>query len=464
MLDLIAFVRACEAEPSIELQVWLLINEVLAHDGLQQYDEADSLVTHFFDMYFDREEVSDCYRAKFYMWRMHLSALSGALVTMTVAYTEALKYAQALDNTFRASLYVDGAAAYFEGREYDSTLALARRGQDLIGTPQTYNERNVTARALLWEAEAQLWLGTELSGARAKLGQASGLYTGLGNTAKVAIATALLGQVYAAEGDTSQALSSMATATQLARQAGTVRSQAYTLWHYGRLLRHGGDFGAAQPVLSQALEAAKVCQEFYVEVAYDLARLHEQRRAYGQATHFYQVVLDAPRPRRLAAALAAQRKAEAAQVRLMLIETERSLARSERRLQRVLYAGSGGLALLLVLGGAGFLFLLRRHQPPKPPLVVEKATGGVRIIPTNLPTGLSLDQLKQRFQNKMEAERPGRCWAYAYAALLDPELVLPYLKEGEPWLVDLAEHVEADSLPRSYGQMGSSLALTVARP
>ena len=462
MLDLIAFVRACETQPSIELQNWLLNNEVFVLDRLEQYERADTLVTRFFDTYFDKEETSDYYRAKFYMWRFKLRSLAGALVDMTVAYTEAQRYAKALDKTFRASLYVDGALAYFEGREYDKTLALAQQGRDLIGTPQTYDERQIVARALLWEAEAQLWLDTDLPQAREKLGQAIAFYSGLDNASKVAVATSLLGQVHAAEGDTSQALSVMPTATQLARQSGTVRSQAYTLWHHGRLLRHHKDYDAAQPVLTQALEAAKICQEFYLEAAYDLARLHEQQRAYDQATHFYQVVLDAPRPRRPAAALAAQRKAEAAQVRLMLIETEQRLAQSERRLQHVLYAGSGGFALLFVLGGAGFLFVLRRNQPPKPPLVVEKATGGFRIIPVNLPTGLSLDQLKQRFQDKMEAERAGRCWAYAYAALLDPELILPYLKEGPPWLADLAEHVEADSLPNNRTLMQCVIAIETA--
>ena len=462
VLDLATLFRDCEEEVPVDVEVWLLNNEVFVLDKLEQYEKADTLVTRFFDTYFDKEGISDYYRAKFYMWRFKLRSIAGALVDMVVAYAKAQEYAKALDNTFRASLHVDGAHAYFEGREYEQARTLAQQAQGVIGTPNTYDERDVTARALLLEAEAMLWLDTDLPQAREKLGQAIAFYSGLDNASKVAVATSLLGQVHAAEGDTSQALSVMPTATQLARQSGTVRSQAYTLWHHGRLLRHHKDFDAAEPVLMQALEAAEIYQEFYLEVAYDLARLHEQQRAYNQATHFYQVVLNASVPRRYASALEARRKAEAAEARLMLIEAERRLVKSERRLQRLLYTGSGGLVLLLVLGGAGVLFVLRRHQPPKPPLVVEKATGGVRIIPTNLPSGLSLDQLKQRFQDKMADERAGRCWAYAYAALLDPELVLPYLKEGPPWLADLAEHVEADSLPNNRALNQCVIAIETA--
>jgi len=200
----------------------------------------------------------------------------------------------------------------------------------------------------------------------------------------------------------------------------------------------------------QALEAAEISREFYLETAYELARLYEQRREYRQAAYFYQVVLGAPRPRRHAAAVEAQRKAEAAEVRLLLLESRRSL-------QRVLYAGAGGIAFLFVLFGVGFLFLRRQHKAPRQSLVVQKARGGVYIIPRNLPTGLSLSDLKDRFQQALEAERVGRCMAYAYAALLDPALVLPYLDDA--WLAD---HVEADSLPNNRALLQCVIAIETA--
>ena len=47
VLDLAASFRDCEQKIPVDIELWLLTAEVLAHDGLQQYDEADSLVTRF---------------------------------------------------------------------------------------------------------------------------------------------------------------------------------------------------------------------------------------------------------------------------------------------------------------------------------------------------------------------------------------------------------------------------------
>ena len=452
-LDLVTFVREeCEDE-GLELELWLLINEVFVLDKLERYDKADSLVSRFFDIYLDQEETSDGYRARFYMWRMHLRALSGAIIDMALAYGEALKYADFLSKPNRASLYADGAYAYFEGGDYQESLVQAKRAQNLIGTPATYYEYDVIARALLLEAEALLHLDRELPLAREKLGRAIRLYDDLSNPSKIAVATAILGHIHAAEGDTSRAFSVLAGATELAEESGTARSQAYTLWRYGRLLRQAGDFDAAEPVLVRAFEAAQIRPEFYFEAAYELAYLYEQQEEYDRAKHFFRAVVDAPRPQRYSAAMKAQRKVEEAEVRLVLLDSKQHLAEAEKRHRRTLYASGGGFVFLLMLGGVGFLFLRQRYKPTKPPLVVEKARGGVHIIPVNLPTGLGLDQLKQRFQDKMEDPRAGRCWAYAYAALLDPGLVLPFLKAGAqadaPWLADLVKHVEADSVPNN---------------
>ena len=145
ILDLASLVRDCEGEPPVELELWLLNNEVFALDRLERYEEASVLVTHFFDAYFD--EASDLYRARFYLWRLHLNALSGAVVEMISDYAEAQQYAHALDTTRRAGLYLDGAYAYLEIDQHETTLALTQKALDLIGTPQSYDERNVTARA-----------------------------------------------------------------------------------------------------------------------------------------------------------------------------------------------------------------------------------------------------------------------------------------------------------------------------
>ena len=48
VLDLAVFVRECEGDVSQELELWLLINEVFALDGLERYEEANERVDSFF--------------------------------------------------------------------------------------------------------------------------------------------------------------------------------------------------------------------------------------------------------------------------------------------------------------------------------------------------------------------------------------------------------------------------------
>ncbi len=431
LLDLTALFRDCEEEIPVDIELWLLTAEVLAHDGLQQYAEADTLVNRFFDTYFDKEETSDFYRAKFYMWWMHLSALSGALVDMVVAYTEAQKYADSLDVTHRASHYLDGAYAYMiRMGEYEAALLLIQDARALISRTDTLiRARQVRARALLLEGEAGLWLRRELPQVRETLREAAQLYSRLGDTSRVAIATTLLGLAHAAEGDTSAALSHLATASHLAERSGSIRSRAFTHWRHGKVLRQSGNHDAALPVLRKALEAAKICQEFYLEAAYELAWLFEERGKFDEATSYYRIVLDAPTPRSFSAALEAKRKTDAAVFHLLLIESKR-----EHRRNRSL----NGILLLMVVGLA-FMFLLRRWRPLSP--VIEHGEGGM-YLPYEMPTGLSLDELKARFQTIPDiTELATRRLAYAYAILFERALIRAYVTD--PYL---QPQVEEDRL------------------
>lgn len=429
LLDLVAFVRDCENEISLDLELWLLINEVLAFDGLERYEEASLLVTHFFEVYFD--EASDLYRARFYLWRLHMNALSGTIVEMITDYAEAQQYAHALDTTRRAGLYLDGAYAYREINQHETTLALTQKALDLIGTPQSYDERNITARALLSAGEAHLWLGTQLSQAKEKLRLSARLYGALGDTAKVTMATTVLGMVYAAEGDTSRALATMIEAAALAQQAGSTRSKTYTLYRQGQLLRQSRDFQAAQPVLLQAFEAATAHREFYLEIACELARLHEQRRQFDEAARYYRTVVEAPKPSGFLAMLKARQQVEIARASLALIENERQ----RRRLHLVL----GGLLVLVALVGSGLVLLWRR--PRRLAAALESKSNGM-FIPRRLPTGRTLDNLVAHFRKQVKVHLLGLHLAYLFATLFEPELILPHL--DDPWLI---EHLEQDNLP-----------------
>ncbi len=281
LLDLAAFIRVCKNKVPLELELWLLNNEILALDGLERYGEASAKVDLFFTTYFD--DSPELYQARFHLWRLRLKALNGNFLEMVVSYTEAQRYADALDATLRANLYLDGAYAYIGILEYETALRLTQEARDLIREPETYEERMATARALLLRAEVQMWLNLRLDEVKQMFRASSGLYQTLGDTVHAAIATALLGMTYAAEGDTSQALAEMDTAVQLAQQAGKVRSQVYTLYRRGQLLRQAGDFETARPVLSQALEASSTFQEFRLRILYELARLYEQQHDYKRA-------------------------------------------------------------------------------------------------------------------------------------------------------------------------------------
>ncbi len=426
LLGLAAFVRECQDEISLNLELWLLINEVFALDGLERYEEAASLVTHFFDVYF--EEASDGYRARFYLWRLHLSALSGAVYDMVKDYAEAQQYAHALDSTRRAHLYLDGAYAYIGINEHQTALRLTQKAQDLIGTPESNEERTAMARALLLAAEAQLWLGTHLDEVKQKLRLSSTLYGTLNDTSNVAITTTLLGLTYAAEGDTSDALAELSTAVLRAQQAGSVRSQVYAAYRYGQLLRKAGNLDAAKGPLSQALDASKTLGEFHLRILYELARLYEQQLDYKQAMRFYQRVVEAPQPSGLAEEVGAALQAREGLARMGLVEQ----ARSRTRFAVV------SVLLLLVLGVGFFLFVRQR----KAPVSVIEAKGNGVFIPRRLATGRTLDELVAYFREQVKVKLLSLHLAYLFATLFEPELILPYL--DDPWLI---KYVEQGNLP-----------------
>ena len=434
VLDLARYVRECERGVSVQLELWLLNNEAL--DGLQRYEEVAALVDRFFDAYFDEDDTSDFYRAKFYLWRLHFSALNGADAGMIRDYIEAQAYAGELDAINRAHLILNGAYAYYHATLYETALLLINQAQDLIQAPQTYDEQMVSARALMFGAEARLEIGQELPQVREQLGQVTDLYRTLGDSSNVVIATTLLGLTHAAEGDTSTALLRMQQATEIVGQSGSVHSRVFSHWRYGQLLRQSGALHEAEPVLLQASEVARAHQEYYLDVAYELALLYDQRRELPQATRYYQAVVDAPRPTRLAKALEAERKAHVAENRLLLIESER-----QRQRDRTII----GVLLLIVLV-CGFVFLYRWRYPPTG---IEHGKNGV-YIPRIMPAGLTLDELKERFQKAADSALVGRRLAYIYATLYDPDLVCSYVTDDH-----LREQIETDRIKNNTALFNS---------
>ena len=435
LLDLAAFVRTCASERSpddslsLALDLWLRNNEVLALVGLDSLNEASTLIDHFFDAFF--EEAPERYRARFLLWRLHLHARAGRALAVITAYAEAQRYAHALDATSRASLYLDGAYAHVGVHDYETGLVLIDKARALLGEPETYAARRAAARALLLGAEAHLRLGAELQRATVQFSQAARLYGELGDASRVAVATTLRGMTYAAQGDTTRALAVMDSAATLARQSGDVRSRTLTRYRQGQLLRQAREFVAAEPVLRQALDVAGNGGEYVLGIAYELAMLYEARRELNHAERCYQTVVEAPRPGGFAEALDAERKAHTAEIRLLLI-------RSERRHARLVWA-LGALGLLLNLVSVGCVLLWRRRTRPATSAAEPKHNGV--YIPKHRPTGLSLEALTQRFQQAVEPELLGSRLACLYAVLFDPDLVLAYI--DDPYL---KPQVETDSV------------------
>ena len=428
ILDLTAFVRECEGELPVEREVWLLTAEVFALERLQRYDEAFEIVDRFFDAYFD--EASENYRARFYNWRLHLSALSGNGVGMIKDYAEAQKYAAALDRINLAWLHINGAYAYMRIREYEAALRLMNEARMLVGRAESYDDSLALARIIQGAAEARLHLGRELDQAREDFREAARLYEVLGDTSRIATALTMLCQTYAAQGDTSRALSEMETAVVLARTSGSVRNETYALFRQGQLLRRWGDLVPAEPVLRKALDASANVQEFRLRIAYELALLYEEWDKLDRAARYYRTVIDTPTPGDFMAALETRRKQQEAQIRLLLIENGRHQTR--------FYVALSGLLVVLV-GGSVLFLLLRRRRPPEPSLV-EKKSNGV-FVPRKMPTGLSLEAVEQRFVRAVDSRKLGRRLAWIYAVLLDTALILPFIDDAY-----LARQVEAYDL------------------
>lgn len=445
VLDLAAFVRECQQERSLELELWLLINETFALDGLQRYDEASAFVARFFETFFD--EASDYYRARFYNWRLHLNTFFGDGIGMVADYIEAKPYADSLDATRRAHLHLNGAYAYREIKEYEDALELVDKAKALIGEPQTFEDRVALARAIQSGAETQLRLGTQLQEAKEDLQDAARRYVSLGDTAQVATTKTLLGETYAAEGDTSFALVEMAAGVLLARQARAARSEIYALYRQGQLVRKSGDLDAAEQSLMEALNVSETVQEFSSRLLYELAQLYEEQRDYKKATRYYQIVVDAPRPSHtFAAELEAVQKAREGRNRVLLL-------RAERRTRRTLYGSAAILFLLLGLGGMGYVFRTRKlheniarqeEEIARQEALLDQLEKAV-VLPERLHTGLTLEQLEQRFHEIVDPKRKslmlGRRLARLFATLFDPDLVLPYL--NDPYL---APQVEMDDM------------------
>ncbi len=445
VLDLAVFSRECEGEVSVERETWLLTAEVFALEGLEQYEEARLLIDRFFDAFFD--EASSYYRARFFNWRLYLNMLLGDGVGMVVDYLEAEQYAGELDVVNQAHLHLNGAYAYREIKEYEDALKLVDKAKALLGQPATYEDSLALARALRDGAETQLRLGTQLQEAKEDLQDAARRYVSLGDTAQVATTKTLLGETYAAEGDTSFALVEMAAGVLLARQAGSVRNEIAALYRQGQLVRESGDLDAAEQSLMAALNVSETVQEFSSRVLYELAQLYEEKRDYKKATRYYQTIVDAPRPSHtFAAEVEAVRKAREGRNRVLLL-------RAERRMRRTLYGSAAILFLLLGLAGMGYVFRTRKLQEniarqeeeiARQEALLDQLEKAV-VLPERLHTGLTLEQLEQCFHEIVKPKRKSltlaRRLARLFATLFDPDLVLPYL--NDPYL---APQVEMDDI------------------
>ena len=416
VLDLIAFVRDCEENVSLDLDLWLLINEVFSLNGLERYEEASDLVDRFFAEYFDL--ANNSYRARFYLWRLLFDAVSGDAVGMVVAYNEAKRYEDALNVPRRVHLHLDGAYAYREINEFEIALTLIDKAKAIIGEPATHEDSLASARVLHAGAETLLRLGTRLQEVKEDLNGAIALYGSLGNMARVAAITTLLGETYAADGDTSLALLKMSEGVRLARQSGSERSEVYALYRQGQLLRMSGDFESARQSLSDGLDGSVRVREFYLRILYELARLYEAKRDYKKAASYYQAVINAPQPSRAAEELEAAQRAREGQIRILLIEQERS--------RMLFWFALAGVLLLLGLVGVGFYRMYVRRK-----VIYDQIRGSI-VLPEHLKTGLTLKQLERRHQKIADSELLGSRLARIYAVLFDPQLVLPYI--DDPYL------------------------------
>lgn len=293
------------------------------------------------------------------------------------------------------------------------------------------------------EAETLLRLGTRLQEVKEILIGAIALYGTLGNLARVAVVTTLLGETYAADGDTSIALLRMSEGVQLARRSGSERSEVYALYRQGQLMRLSGDFEAAAQRLSQGIDASQRVREFYHRLRYELARLYEQQRDYKRAASYYQAVIDSPQPSSAAEELEAMGRAREGRIRILLIEHERS--------RILLWLAIVGLLLLLGLLGTGLYQYVERRAA-----VYDKIRESI-VLPEDLQTGLTLKELEQRFQQITDSKLLGSRLGRLFAVLFEPTLVLDYI--DDPYL---KPQVASYDLETSTGLFECEAAVEVA--
>lgn len=423
VLKLASFVRDCEDQVLPELEHRLLNDEVFALNALDRHEEASTLVARFFETYAD--DAPDNYLARFHLWRLRLSTLSGNAFKMVARYAEAQVYAHALDPASRAHLYLDGAYVYLKIGELETTLKLTEQARDLIGTPDTYDERTVNARAVLLAAEADLRRRHHLDHVKQQLRTTARLYATLGDTSRVVRATTLLGMANAAAGDTITALTELATSTRLAETSCNERSKTFSLYRQGQLLREWSNFDAAEETLTRALAISETASpEFFLEINYELARLYEERHQYKRAAHFFQVAVDAP-------------KLDFADTKEAHGKAQEGLARALRLLERRKQVRTtvALLVILLLAGTGGFLFFLRRRAISPPP-----APEGT-FIPKRLSIADTLAGLESLFRKTVDPNPLGNLLAHLFATLFDPELVLVYITDPH-----LVRQVETDTL------------------
>ncbi|MFQ5571632.1 MAG: tetratricopeptide repeat protein [Rhodothermales bacterium] len=414
LLNMAAFVRDCEEQPSRERALRLLDNEVFALDGLGRYEEAMTIVNQFFATYFD--EAAERYRGRFYLWRLHLNALAGKMLEVIADYAAVQEYTHALHANHQAHLHLHAASAYIDIRENEKALNLVRKAEQLVNNPETYEERVVVARTKRLRGEAQLRTGHRLDEAKKNLRVATTLYESLGDTAQIAMVTMLLGETYAAAGDTSAALAELAEGLRLAQQSGSVQSMVATRYRYGQLLRLTHHYEAAEMSLSEALEASETVRPFYIRIRYELALIFEQQGNIEHAVRIYRTAMNTPLSTYSVAELEAYNKAHKNYIHLRF----RVLEQEQTRFQLAL-----GLLLFLSFGGGVvFLLFLRRRAPT----VVSRLDDSPDLI-YPLPTGETLEHLEQRFQQTFEPALFSRRLARLYAALFNPALLLPYLKD-----------------------------------
>ena len=278
---------------------WLLIQKIVALDGLQRYEEAQHVVDGFFEQYASEDDSVTV--ARFYMWDMRLNNLLGNYDASQRSYERGLPYAPYLPEEWRYEYYLNASNIAGLQGHLKEALEIAQRVRTQLPPNPDSSMRGVVGRALLRTGELAVELGfTEpfrpdsIRRTIAQLQRAKSFVTLNNDSPRYIIATIAQGLAYALLDEFEGSRPYLDEALNEARRNGLRREEIYALYGRARFWHLQQRYGEALADLEDAhtLTLQSGILEFEARRAYLEAQVHEEMKGFDDAQTAYRRAVD----------------------------------------------------------------------------------------------------------------------------------------------------------------------------